>query len=243
MATIVCWRSGDFRLGLNEVQVGLFPGALIHGAFRRLVGGHAAQLLTRGALIDPATALRVGLVDELCEASQVARARSKWRVNSVPCRANPCCAPARWHARTSLELFGRPGTCRAARSASSPPWAVDMWFVAGDAGATARRVHEALAGAPFSARQQHVDGAGAAVDAPRGSEGQHRRGLAQDHVHGGLETGPLGPEPLPLPWMMRTQRSRAPRDFGQELAQRRPWLLRRAGRAGRTRLRRDIRRA
>lgn len=59
--------SGDFRLGLNEVQVGLYPGAVIHGAFRRLVGGHAAQLLTRGALIDPAHALRIGLVDELCD--------------------------------------------------------------------------------------------------------------------------------------------------------------------------------
>jgi enoyl-CoA hydratase/carnithine racemase len=63
---------GDFRLGLNEVQVGLFPGPVIHGAVRRLVGGHAAQLLTRGALIDPATALRVGLVDELCEPAQCA---------------------------------------------------------------------------------------------------------------------------------------------------------------------------
>jgi Delta3-Delta2-enoyl-CoA isomerase len=62
---------GDFRLGLNEVQVGLFPGGPIHGAFRRLVGGHAAQLLTRGALVDPATALRMGLVDELCEPAGV----------------------------------------------------------------------------------------------------------------------------------------------------------------------------
>lgn len=62
---------GDFRMGLNEVQVGLIPVPPIDAAFRRLVGGHAAQLLTRGALIDPATALRVGLVDELCEASQV----------------------------------------------------------------------------------------------------------------------------------------------------------------------------
>src|SRR5687767_5587371 len=35
--------------------------------------------------------------------------------------------------------------------------------------------------------KQHVDGAGAAVDAPRGSEGHHRGGLAQDHVHGRLE--------------------------------------------------------
>ena len=62
---------GDFRIGLNEVQVGLLPGALISGAFRRLVGGHAAQLLTRGALIDPAAALRTGLVDELCAGTQV----------------------------------------------------------------------------------------------------------------------------------------------------------------------------
>ena len=62
---------GEFRLGLNEVQVGLFPGGVIHGAFQRLVGGHAGQLLTRGALIDPGTALRVGLVDELSEPEQV----------------------------------------------------------------------------------------------------------------------------------------------------------------------------
>lgn len=66
---------GEFRIGLNEVQVGLFPGDVIHGAFARLTGGHAAQLLTRGALVDPATALRVGLVDELAEpADVVARA-------------------------------------------------------------------------------------------------------------------------------------------------------------------------
>jgi 3,2-trans-enoyl-CoA isomerase len=64
--------AGDFRIGLNEVQVGLFPGGVIYGAFRRLVGGHASQLLTRGALLDPAAALRVGLVDELIEAGQCA---------------------------------------------------------------------------------------------------------------------------------------------------------------------------
>lgn len=63
--------TGDFRLGLNETQVGLFPGPLIYGAFRRLVGGHAAQLVTRGVLFDPASGLRTGLIDELCDASQV----------------------------------------------------------------------------------------------------------------------------------------------------------------------------
>ena len=64
--------AGEFRVGLNEVQVGLFPGPVIAGAFSRLVGGHASQLLTRGALIDPATALRMGLVDELSDVADCA---------------------------------------------------------------------------------------------------------------------------------------------------------------------------
>jgi Delta3-Delta2-enoyl-CoA isomerase len=100
---------GDFRMGLNEVQVGLFPGPPINAAFRRLVGGHAAQLLTRGALVDPATALRVGLVDELCEASQVA-------ARALELARELCSAPREPMLRTRalvrqdlLELFGNPG--------------------------------------------------------------------------------------------------------------------------------------
>ena len=99
---------GDFRIGLNETQVGLFPGPLILGAFRRLVGGHAAQLLTRGALVDPATALRLGLVDELCEAAQV--------VPQALAMAREMCSVSReamLKTRTQvradlLELFGNP---------------------------------------------------------------------------------------------------------------------------------------
>ena len=86
---------GEFRLGLNEVQVGLFPGGPIHGAFKRLVGGHAAQLLTRGALIDPATALRMGLVDELCDAAQRDDARARSRARTVRIAARTHAAHAR----------------------------------------------------------------------------------------------------------------------------------------------------
>ena len=58
--------AGDWKIGLNEVQVGLFPGRLIHRAFARLVGPHrAGEMLARGALIGPDTALTVGLVDEV----------------------------------------------------------------------------------------------------------------------------------------------------------------------------------
>ena len=46
---------GKFRMGLNEVQVGLFPGETIFRCFERLVGrGRAAALLPRGAMLTPA---------------------------------------------------------------------------------------------------------------------------------------------------------------------------------------------
>jgi enoyl-CoA hydratase/carnithine racemase len=100
---------GDFRLGLNEVQVGLLPGGPIHGAFRRLVGGHATQLLSRGALFHPATALRVGLVDELCDASQVT-------ARALEVAREYCALPREPMLRTRalarkdlIELFGNPG--------------------------------------------------------------------------------------------------------------------------------------
>jgi 3,2-trans-enoyl-CoA isomerase len=101
--------AGEFRLGLNEVQVGLYPGPVIHGAFRRLVGGHAAQLLTRGALVDPPTALRMGLVDELCDPAQcvdraVALARE---ITAMPREAM---SRTRSLVREDLvALFGKPG--------------------------------------------------------------------------------------------------------------------------------------
>ena len=119
---------GEFRIGLNEVQVGLFPGGVIHGAFKRLVGGHTAQLLTRGALIDPATALRVGLVDELCDADQVlARALEVAR--------EICALPRESMLRTRalvrrdlVDLFGNPGHALV-QEREFGAMGVDMWFV------------------------------------------------------------------------------------------------------------------
>jgi 3,2-trans-enoyl-CoA isomerase len=63
---------GDFRIGLNEVQVGLFPGPVIHRAFERLVGPRRAELfLTTGALLDSRQALAAGLVDEVAPPDHV----------------------------------------------------------------------------------------------------------------------------------------------------------------------------
>jgi Delta3-Delta2-enoyl-CoA isomerase len=58
--------AGDFRMGLNEVEIGLCPGPVIHAGFRRLVGARLAdQLLARGALLTPAEALAAGMVDRV----------------------------------------------------------------------------------------------------------------------------------------------------------------------------------
>ena len=63
---------GPYRIGLNEVQVGLTPGAIIYRSFERLLGPRlAADWAMRGVLADPETALAAGLVDELAEPAAV----------------------------------------------------------------------------------------------------------------------------------------------------------------------------
>jgi 3,2-trans-enoyl-CoA isomerase len=119
---------GEFRIGLNEVQVGLFPGGVIHGAFKRLVGGHTAQLLTRGALIDPATALRMGLVDELCDAEQVA-ARALEVAREICALPREAMLRTRTLVRRDLvELFGNPGHALI-HEREFGAMGVEMWFV------------------------------------------------------------------------------------------------------------------
>jgi len=119
---------GDFRLGLNEVQVGLLPGAPIHGAFRRLVGGHASQLLTRGALIDPVTAMRVGLVDEICEASQVATRALEVAREMCALPRDPMLKTRVLARRDLMDLFGNPGHAMM-KEREFAALGADLWFV------------------------------------------------------------------------------------------------------------------
>ena len=119
---------GDFRLGLNEVQVGLFPGPPIYGAFKRLVGGHAAQLLTRGAMIDPATALRVGLVDELCDPALVVARGLEVAREWCALPRDPMLRTRALARRDLIELFGDAGQA-SMQEREFASMASDMWFV------------------------------------------------------------------------------------------------------------------
>lgn len=70
---------GPYRIGLNEVQVGLIAPDCIQMALRRIVGAHRAErLLVSGALIDAEQALACGFVDELAAVDQVTTRARHW---------------------------------------------------------------------------------------------------------------------------------------------------------------------
>jgi enoyl-CoA hydratase/carnithine racemase len=64
--------AGDFRIGLNEVQVGLPMPPVIFAALAHIVGTRRAErLCATAALIPSAEALEIGLVDELAQVEEV----------------------------------------------------------------------------------------------------------------------------------------------------------------------------
>lgn len=70
---------GPFRIGLNEVEVGLpVPDAIQH-LLRRTVGPYRAErLLVSGAMVDSEHALAIGLVDELTDIDHVDTRAHAW---------------------------------------------------------------------------------------------------------------------------------------------------------------------
>ena len=70
---------GPYRIGLNEVQVGLIVPEAIQLALRRVVGTYRAErLLVSGAMIEAAEALACGFVDELTGVDQVTTRALHW---------------------------------------------------------------------------------------------------------------------------------------------------------------------
>ncbi|MBV8051309.1 MAG: enoyl-CoA hydratase/isomerase family protein, partial [Acidobacteriaceae bacterium] len=84
--SIFCdWRvaaEGDFKVGLNEVQVGLPLPPVIFEGLRRLVGPRQAErLAVAGLLMSPNEALAAGLVDHLAPPDDVIGRAVQWCEN------------------------------------------------------------------------------------------------------------------------------------------------------------------
>ena len=70
---------GVYKIGLNEVQVGMAIPEPIQFAMRRLIGPHRAErLLVAGAMVDAEQAHAIGLVDELATVEQVVTRAVLW---------------------------------------------------------------------------------------------------------------------------------------------------------------------
>jgi enoyl-CoA hydratase/carnithine racemase len=68
-----------FRIGLNEVQVGLSVPAVIQAGLQRLVGPYRAErLMVAGAMLEPEEALRAGFVDQLADVDHVVPRALLW---------------------------------------------------------------------------------------------------------------------------------------------------------------------
>lgn len=81
---------GDFRIGLNEVRLGLPVPSVIVAAVTRLVGAHQAErMCVRGLMLTGVEARAVGLVDRLAPAEDVVERSLAWcrEVIALPRRA------------------------------------------------------------------------------------------------------------------------------------------------------------
>lgn len=75
LATFCDYRimaEGDYRIGLNEVQVGLPVPDVVFAGMARLVGvRRAEQFCARGSMLSPVEALEAGFVDRLADSEAV----------------------------------------------------------------------------------------------------------------------------------------------------------------------------
>ena len=82
LAIFCDWRGmaeGDWKMGFNEVQVGIPLPPVILGALKRQVGARQAERLGVGGLvISAAEAARLGLVDELIPLEKVVDRAVEW---------------------------------------------------------------------------------------------------------------------------------------------------------------------
>jgi len=100
---------GDWKLGLNEVHVGLPLPPVIFAGLRRLVGAHQAErLAVGGLLISPEEAARIGLVDEVVALDQVVSRAIEWSRGLLTLPVDAMAVTRRGARADLFELFAGP---------------------------------------------------------------------------------------------------------------------------------------
>lgn len=111
-----------YRIGLNEVRVGLALPPVIYRALARIVGPQqAGRLTTEGLLIPAAEALAVGWVDALVPAAEVVAAAVRWAQSLASLPNQAMLATRRLHRQGLIDLFA---------DESEEATVLDAWFSA-----------------------------------------------------------------------------------------------------------------
>jgi len=112
---------GDYKIGLNEVRVGLPITRNIIGALEHVVGSRVAtRMAVSGLLLTPEGALEAGLVDEVVEQGEVVSRSLSWLEEWL---ALPPIAMNKTRLAAKSDLLER-----AAENASYVRIATDYWF-------------------------------------------------------------------------------------------------------------------
>lgn len=99
-----------FRIGLNEVQVGLSVPVVIQAGLQRLVGTYRAErLMVAGTMLDPEEALRIGFVDELADVDHVVPRAILWLQDLLRLAPFAMSTTRRLARRDLVEAFADPG--------------------------------------------------------------------------------------------------------------------------------------
>lgn len=102
---------GDFRIGLNEVPVGLAVPECIQAAMRRLVGAYRAErLMVAGALLEADRAHAIGLVDELAEVDEVVPCALAWLAELLKLPSNAMAQTRRFARADLAAVFADPAS-------------------------------------------------------------------------------------------------------------------------------------
>ena len=127
---------GNYRIGLNEVAVGLSVPSQICKALAKRVGHHIAeQMLVEGRLILPEEALRVGMVDETVEVDQVIPRALDWCEGKLALPQQAFLKTRKIARQPLMVAFADPDP--------TPAGFGDMWF-GEEAQATVRKLIERL---------------------------------------------------------------------------------------------------
>lgn len=113
---------GDFKLGLNEVQVGLVVPTVIQQTLIRLIGPHAAERhMVAGDMISASQALQLGMVDALAPVTEVTQHAQEW-LQALLKKPRQAMLETRRLARTNLtSMFDDPTSFGVEQF-------VDFWF-------------------------------------------------------------------------------------------------------------------